>query len=211
MCLFILLGANACFADPTILVLGDSLSAAFQIPPEEGWVALLQAKLKTTYPQAVVINSSIVGDTTANGLQRLPSLLTEHKPDIIIIELGGNDGLRGLPVQSIKANLDAMIDKSLKARAKILLIGMRIPPNYGSTYTQQFEQTYQALSIQHQVPLIPFFLDNVALNPELMFPDKIHPNAKAQKTLLDTVWPKLEPLLSEVERVSILNHNKQTN
>lgn len=183
------------FAKPTILVLGDSLSAAFQIPPEDGWVALLQKKLSTAYPQAVVINSSLVGDTTANGLERLPSLLSEYDPDIVILELGGNDGLRGLPLQAIKSNLSQMIEKSLKANAKVLLVGMQIPPNYGATYTEQFQQNYLQLSKQYQIPLIPFFLENVALNPNYMLTDKIHPNAQAQPFLLNTIWQQLEPLL----------------
>lgn len=185
----------ACFGEPTILVVGDSLSAAYQIPPEEGWVALMENKLKPMYPQVTVINSSIVGDTTANGLERLPNLLTKYHPDIILIELGGNDGLRGLPAQRIKANLGEMIKLSQEIKAKVLLIGMRLPPNYGAPFTQQFNQNYSQLSSEYEVPLVPFLLENVAKNPKLMFPDRIHPTSLAQPQLLENVWPYLEPLL----------------
>ncbi len=187
--------SSPCQGKPTVLVLGDSLSAAYQIPPENGWVKLLENKLKDINSQANVINSSIVGDTTANGLQRLPSLLEQYQPDVVILELGGNDGLRGLEIQSIRTNLNQMIELSLKANAKVLLIGMRLPPNYGSTYTKQFYDNYQQLSEQHAIPLVPFLLDKIATQPKLMFEDHIHPTSEAQPIIVENVWPFLSPLL----------------
>nr|WP_235528407.1 arylesterase [Candidatus Berkiella aquae] len=184
-------------AKPTILVMGDSLSAAYQMAPHAGWVALLENKLKQDFPQVMVINSSIVGDTTAGGLQRLPTQLTKHSPDIVIIELGGNDGLRGLPILSIRSNLKKMIELCIAHKAKVLLVGMRLPPNYGASYTTQFAKNYVELSQDYSLPLVPFFLENVALKPELMLQDRIHPTASAQPILLDNLWPALKPLLSD--------------
>lgn len=182
-------------ANPVLLVVGDSLSAAYQIPPEDGWVSLLENKLKKTYPNVVVINSSTVGDTTAKSLEYLPDLLNTHHPDIVILELGGNDGLRGLSVQSIHTNLSKMIALSLKAKAKVLLIGMRLPPNYGKEYTQQFYENYQQLAEHYHIALVPFLLEKVALNPKLLFEDRIHPTKEAQPILVENVWPYLVPLL----------------
>lgn len=184
------------YAKPTILVMGDSLSAAYQMAPHNGWVNLLEIKLKETFPQAQVINSSIVGDTTAGGVQRLPKQLAKYRPDIVIIELGGNDGLRGLPISNIKANLNKMIELSLAQPSQVLLVGMRLPPNYGQSYTNEFANNYLSLSKEHGIALVPFFLDKVALVPGMMLPDRIHPTAKAQVILLDNVWPQLEPLLT---------------
>lgn len=176
--------------------MGDSLSAAYQMAPHNGWVNLLEIKLKENFPQAQVINSSVVGETTAGGLQRLPKQLAKYRPDIVIIELGGNDGLRGLPTPNIKANLNKMIETSLAQPSKVLLVGMRLPPNYGQGYTQEFANNYVSLSKEHAIPLVPFFLDKVALAPGMMLPDRIHPTAKAQVILLDNIWPHLEPLLA---------------
>jgi acyl-CoA thioesterase-1 len=184
-----------CFAEPTILVFGDSLSAAYQIPPEQGWVSLLENKVKTSLPDAVVINSSISGETTAEGLNRLTPLLDKYKPDIVILELGANDGLRGLPVIDIQSNLKAMIELSLKAQAKVLLIGIHLPVNYGSTYTEQFYNVYTQMKEKYDIPLVPFLLEHVALDPQLMQADHLHPTAAAQPLLLDNVWPYLKPLL----------------
>lgn len=183
------------FAKPTILVVGDSLSAAYQMAPHNGWVVLLENKLKKEFPEVKVINSSIVGDTTGGGVQRLPKELKQHQPDIVILELGGNDGLRGLPTATIKANLKSMIELCLDHKAKVLLIGMRLPPNYGVTYTEQFAKNYAQLSEAFSLPLVPFFLENVALKPNLMLEDRIHPTAQAQSILLENIWPSLEPLL----------------
>lgn len=184
-----------CHANPILLVLGDSLSAAYQIPPEDGWVALLENKLKKTNPDAVVINSSIVGDTTANGLERLPGLLAKYHPTIVIIELGGNDGLRGIPVQAIRENLNKMITLSKQSNAKVLLIGIKLPPNYGGKYGKEFYANYTALSESHKIALVPFILENIALNPKLMFEDRIHPTKDAQPIILENMWPYLTPLL----------------
>lgn len=182
-------------AKPTILVIGDSLSAAYQMAPHTGWVSLLENKLKNDFTEVKVINSSIVGDTSGGGLQRLPKQLAKYRPDIVIIELGGNDGLRGLPTSSIKANLRKMIELCIEHQAKVLMVGMRIPPNYGATYADQFAKNYVELSTEYSLPLVPFLLDNVALNPNLMLEDRIHPTANAQPILLNNVWPHLEPLL----------------
>lgn len=194
-CILYLFSYLPCHANPILLVLGDSLSAAYQIPPEEGWVSLLENKLRETYPSAKVINSSLVGDTTANGLERLPSLLEKYQPTIVIIEMGGNDGLRGLPIEAIRTNLSKMIDLSLKNNAKVLLVGIRLPPNYGGNYTKQFYANYTGLIEEYKVAFVPFLLENVALKPTLMFPDRIHPNREAQPILLKNVWPHLTPLL----------------
>lgn len=185
------------WAKPTLLVLGDSLSAAYQIPPERGWVALLNTQLKNDYPTATVINSSVTGDTTANGLTRLPSLLQEYHPDIVIIELGGNDGLRGLPIDTIKANLSTMITLCFKQNAKIILIGMRLPPNYGPEYTEKFANIYSELNQTYKISVVPFLLEKVALNPKLMQADGIHPTEIAQPLLLETVWPTVKSLLTQ--------------
>ncbi|MCS5707437.1 arylesterase [Candidatus Berkiella cookevillensis] len=180
-----------------ILILGDSLSAAYQIPEEQGWVALLAEELKITHPNWQVLNHSISGETTAGGRQRLPHLLKEHQPKIVIIELGGNDGLRGLPILMISKNLESMIEMCKKADSQVLLIGMKLPPNYSEKYTQQFENIYRRLSKRFDIPLLPFLLENVALDNALMQSDRIHPTADAQPILLESVRPVLLPLLSD--------------
>lgn len=179
------------------------MSAAYQMPPESGWVALLEARMKNLYPQYTVVNSSIAGDTTKNGLERLPGLLHQYHPYIVIIELGGNDALRGLPIPSIQSNLDAMIKLSLKANAKVLLVATPIPPNYGRTYTQQFDQIYVSLRDRYHIPLVPFLLEGVALNPKLMMPDGIHPTAEAQPILLENIWKDLKVILKEQDNRTI--------
>lgn len=186
--------ANA--ANPTILVYGDSLSAAYRLKKSQGWVALLQKKLAAQHYKYTIINASISGETTSGGLSRLTNTLAKTKPNIIIIELGANDGLRGLPVKEMKANLDAIIKQSKKINAKVLLIGMKIPPNYGPQYTEAFSDAYLQLSQQHQVALVPFMLDNIAAKPTLIQDDGLHPNALAQSMLLDNIWPTLQQLLS---------------
>lgn len=180
----------------SILVLGDSLSSAHQIPEERGWVALLATELKTTHPNWQVLNHSISGETTAGGRQRLPQLLKEYQPKIVIIELGGNDGLRGLPILRISKNLESMIEMSKQAGSQILLIGMKLPPNYSEKYTQAFENMYSHLSKKFEIPLLPFLLDGIALNKTLMQADRIHPTADAQPIMLDSIRPMLLPLLS---------------
>ena len=180
---------------PTLLVLGDSLSAAYGIRVEQGWVALLQARLRAKGYGHRVINASSTGETTGGALARLPRALATHRPAIVIVELGGNDGLRGLPVADIRANLEGIVQLSRQAGAQVLLVGMRIPPNYGAPYTQQFHALFGQLATAHRLALVPFFLERVALDDALMQEDGIHPSAVAQPRLLDEVWPRLEPLL----------------
>ncbi len=179
---------------PTLLVVGDSLSAAYGIPQETGWVTLLSQRLDS---QARVINASISGETTSGGASRLAGLLEKHRPDIVILELGGNDGLRGLPPQQMQANLNSMIEQSLASDAEVLLVGIDIPPNYGQAYREAFGQVFQKLADEYHLPLLPFLLDGVALKPELMQDDGIHPTAEAQPRILDNVWARLTPLLRE--------------
>jgi acyl-CoA thioesterase-1 len=180
---------------PAILVLGDSLSAAYGIRLEQGWVALLQGRLKAKGYGHRVINASASGETTGGALARLPRALQRHRPSIVIVELGGNDGLRGLPLGDVRANFEALIRLSREAGAKVLLVGMRIPPNYGPRYSQGFHDLYGELARQHRLPLVPFFLDGIALDDSLMLEDGLHPNAAAQPKLLDQVWPQLQTLL----------------
>ncbi|AOE84903.1 arylesterase [Pseudomonas sp. TCU-HL1] len=193
-CLSLLLLAQEAMAG-TVLVVGDSISAAFGLESSQGWVSLLGKRLSEKgYPQQVV-NASISGDTSAGGLSRLPALLAEHKPELVIIELGGNDGLRGQPPVQLQQNLAGMIDNARQQGASVLLLGMRLPPNYGVRYTTAFANVYSALATEKQVPLVPFFLDGVGGVPEMMQPDGIHPAAQAQSRLLENLWPTLEPLL----------------
>ena len=179
----------------TILIVGDSISAAFGLDTRLGWVSLLEQRLRQQGYDDQVINASVSGDTSAGGLARLPALLAEHKPDVVIVELGGNDGLRGqLPAQ-LKQNLAGMIDQSLEAGAKVLLLGMQLPPNYGARYTTAFARVYSELGEEKKVELLPFFLEGIGGHPELMQADGIHPAVGAQGRLLDNVWPVLKPLL----------------
>jgi acyl-CoA thioesterase-1 len=176
-------------------VLGDSLSAAYGIRLEQGWVALLQGRLKAKGYGHRVVNASASGETTGGALARLPRALERHRPAIVILELGGNDGLRGLPLSEVRGNFEALIRLSRGAGAKVLLVGMRIPPNYGPAYTRGFHELYEELARQHRLPFVPFFLDGIALDDSLMLEDGLHPNATAQPRLLDQVWPQLAPLL----------------
>ena len=179
----------------TILIVGDIISAAFGLDTRLGWVSLLEQRLREQGYDDKVVNASISGDTSAGGLARLPALLAEHKPDVVIVELGGNDGLRGqLPAQ-LKQNLAGMIDASQQAGAKVLLLGMQLPPNYGARYTRAFAAVYAELGQEKKVALVPFLLEGVGGKPELMQADRIHPAAGAQGLLLDNVWPVLKPLL----------------
>jgi acyl-CoA thioesterase-1 len=181
---------------PVILVFGDSVSAGFGLTRvEQGWVALLQTRLKQQEYVYQVVNASVSGETTAGGLGRLPRALTLHQPRIVILELGGNDGLRALPIQPMRTNLARMVDLAEAAGAKVLLLGMRIPPNYGPDYTEQFRSTYSDLARDKKLPLVPFLLNDIALTPALMQADGIHPNELGQPRLLDNVWPALKPLL----------------
>ena len=179
----------------TILIVGDSISAAFGLDTRIGWVALLEQRLKQQGYDDKVINASISGDTSAGGLARLPALLAAHKPEVVIIELGGNDGLRGQQPAQLKQNLAGMIAASQNAGAKVLLLGMQLPPNYGARYTQAFAKVYDELAHEKQVALVPFFLQGVGGNPQLMQADGIHPAADAQGLLLENAWPALKALL----------------
>ena len=178
-----------------ILILGDSLSAAYQMELSESWPALLQSRLTEDGHAYRVFNSSIVGDTTESGLARLPRLLAGQKPAIVIIELGGNDGLRGLPLEVTRANLQSMIDQSQSTGARVLLAGILLPPNYGKTYTERFSSMLEALGAGADIGYIPFLLEGVALDPALMQEDGIHPTSAAQPMVLRNVWTVLEPLL----------------
>ncbi|MBW2939389.1 arylesterase [Zhongshania aquimaris] len=175
-----------------ILILGDSISAAYGMRQQEGWVQLLQNDLEDS---VTIINASVSGETTAGGLQRLPPLLKEHKPSIVIIELGGNDGLRGYPILSIRKNLHALITQSANTGAQVLLLGMKIPPNYGKRYTDAFEQNYVQLADKLKVPLVPFILESIAGRRKLMQSDGIHPTADAQALIVQNVLPSLRDML----------------
>ncbi|WP_223668431.1 arylesterase [Kangiella shandongensis] len=179
----------------TILVLGDSLSSGYNFSPDKTWVALLEQKLGEENINYDVINSSISGDTTTQGLKRLPKLLEVYSPELVIIELGGNDGLRGFPPNVIKSNLSTLVKQSKNAGAEVLLLGIQIPPNYGEKYAQAFFENYQQLANEHQIGLVPFLLKDVGGKNELMQDDGIHPNEKAQPTLLNNVWPKVQETL----------------
>lgn len=180
---------------PVILVLGDSLSAAHGIEIKQGWVYLLQQRLQDKgYPHQVK-NESVSGDTSGQGLEKFERLLKQHQPSFLILELGANDGLRGSNLKRLKSNLSAILEQAKQAKVTVLLLGMRIPPNYGSAYSDRFQQIYQELVTQYQVAFIPFFLDSVVMRPELMLADNIHPNETAQPLLLDNIWQRLELLL----------------
>lgn len=179
-----------------ILVVGDSLSAGYGMELSQSWPRLLQNRLDDNGHQYRVVNSSITGDTTQGGLTRLPRLLEKHQPALVIIELGGNDGLRGLGVSVTRNNLSRMVQSSQEVGAKVILTGIRLPPNYGPAYTDQFYSIYSDMQEQFGLLLIPFFMEDVAFNPELMQGDGIHPNARAQPILLDSVWEFLEPELN---------------
>ena len=177
------------------LVVGDSISAAFGLDTAQGWVALLQKRLDQQGRSIHVVNASISGDTSAGGLARLPALLAKHRPALVMIELGGNDGLRGTPLTQLQQNLAGMISASQTSGAQVMLLGMRLPPNYGKRYTEGFAGVYEQLAATHQVPLLPFFLEGVGGVPGLMQADGIHPTADAQPRLLDNLWPLLEARL----------------
>jgi len=182
-------------AEPVILVLGDSLSAAYNMELDQAWPSLLQDRLTEDGYAYRVFNSSIVGDTTQSGLTRLPRLLSDYQPTVVIIELGGNDGLRGLPLGVTRSNLESMIDQSLAIGASVVLAGIHIPPNYGKTYTERFSKMYQELAVEYDVQFIPFLLEGIALDPSLMLEDGIHPTSAAQPLIVDTVLRALDPVL----------------
>ncbi len=195
----LLASAGASFASPahsapkTILVLGDSLSAEYGLSRGAGWVALLEQRLKAENIDAAIVNASISGETTSGGRTRLPALLKTHAPSIVVIELGANDGLRGLPVAAAAANFRAMIALSKKANAKVLLVGMRLPPNYGRDYADQFFALYATLAKEAKAPLVPFMFEGVS--NDMFQADRLHPAAQAHPIILTNIWPHLLPLL----------------
>lgn len=178
-------------------MLGDSISAAYGMSLEEGWVALLQQRLNETHPEHRVINASISGETSGGAATRLPALLQEHQPAIVVLELGGNDGLRGYPIKRLRANLMQMAQRSRASGAELVVLGMEIPPNYGRRYTQQFRESFAMVAQSNDGTLVPFFLDGIATDTSLMQADGIHPKPEAQPMLLANVWPTLKELLSD--------------
>ncbi|MBN8238494.1 arylesterase [Marinobacter hydrocarbonoclasticus] len=193
----LLLTLPALASQNTVLVVGDSLSAAHGVPSETAWVELLRNRINSQELNWTVVNASIGGETTDGGLRRLPGLLETHDPTIVIIELGGNDGLRGFPPNVIESNLANMIEQVRGIGATPLLVGMQIPPNYGQRYTTMFADIFPTLSDRYNTPLVPFFLDGIYDQDGLMQGDGIHPTEDAQPRLLDNIWPKLEPLLNK--------------
>lgn len=177
------------------MVLGDSLSAAYGIAQARGWVALLGERLERERPDYIVVNASISGDTSSGGSSRIARTLQQHAPSVLILELGANDGLRGLPVAQMKQNLSAIIQQAQKAGTRVLLVGMKLPPNYGPDYTQAFEATYAELAKRHKTALVPFLLEDFATKPELFQSDRVHPTAEAQPLMMTRVWEALRPLL----------------
>ncbi len=179
----------------SIVVVGDSISAGYGIEVQLGWVALLQNKLTDLQSSYVISNESISGDTSAGGLARLEQILTRHKPDVLLLELGANDGLRGLSPQEMKNNLTEIVRRSQKIGAKVMLLGMKIPPNYGKRYVEMFYEVYPQLSAELQIPYVPFILEEVALKSEMMQADGLHPNELAQPLIAEKIWGYLQPLL----------------
>ena len=178
---------------PVILILGDSLSAEYGLPRGTGWVNLLEGQLSKNKSPWSVFNASISGETSSGGVNRLPNLLSQKKPGIVLIELGANDALRGLPVSQTETNLRKMIQISKSAGARVLLCGIQIPSNYGQTYTKQFKELYPQLAKQEQIELLPFFLEGVATKPELFQADRLHPNVEAQSVIFKNVWGSMAP------------------
>jgi acyl-CoA thioesterase-1 len=184
-------------AEKSILVFGDSVSAAYGIAQSRGWAALLGERLKREQPDYIVVNASVSGDTSGGGLARIGPALEKHKPAVVIVELGGNDGLRGLPLAEMQKNLGAIIERAQKAGARVLLVGMRLPPNYGPDYTQAFESSFGELAKRYKTALVPFLMDGFAQKPELFQPDQIHPTVAAQPLMEERVWKALRPLLGD--------------
>ncbi len=191
----VLVPAAAQTGERVVLVVGDSLSAAYNMEREQGWVYLLRDRLESEYPGWTAANASITGDTTRGGLSRLPRALQEHDPDVVLIALGGNDGLRGIAPDEIRANLEQMIGLATAAGADVVLAGVRIPANYGPAYTRRFEQTFHQVAEEHGLPLLPSILTDVEERNELFQNDGIHPSADAQPLILDNVWPVLRPVI----------------
>jgi acyl-CoA thioesterase-1 len=193
---FALAASGSAYSAPkTVLVVGDSLSAEYGLARGSGWVALLEQKLKAEKLDARIVNASISGDTTSGGRSRLPALLAQHKPSVVVLELGANDGLRGLPVPSAEDNLRAMVRLAKQNNARVLLVGIRMPPNYGRAYTDRFTGMYKALSSDMKVPLVPYMLQGVDMLPTNFQADRLHPLANAHPVILNNIWPQLAPLI----------------
>ena len=193
---FVLVATVAAAAQrPTLLVFGDSLSAEYGLPQDTGWVSLLQQRLQTTKSSYRVVNASVSGETSAGGHVRLAATLKQYQPRVLILQLGGNDGLRGLPVNVFRANMDAMINLALAAKAKVLLVGIRLPTNYGKSYREKFQIAFDELAQRNRIALVTSLLDSVEARRELFQPDGVHPAKEAQPILLDNVWRRLAPLL----------------
>jgi len=186
---------SAYSAPKTVLVVGDSLSAEYGLTRGSGWVALLEQRLKRENIDARIVNASISSETTSGGRTRLPALLQQHRPDVVVLELGANDGLRGLPVPAAMDNLRTMIQLAQQNRARVLLVGMRMPPNYGRAYTERFAGMYKDLAGTYKVPLVPFMLDGVAQDPANFQADRMHPLATAHPIILNNIWPQFAPLV----------------
>jgi acyl-CoA thioesterase-1 len=195
LALSLLVPGAAAAAERSILVLGDSVSAAYGIAQSRGWVALLQERLKRERLDYSVVNASVSGDTSSGGLSRVATALDKHRPSVLILELGGNDGLRGLPIAEMRKNLSVIIERAQTAGARILIVGMRLPPNYGPDYTQAFEASFAELAKRHKTALVPFLLEGFAERPDLFQPDQIHPTAAAQPLMEERIWKALRPLL----------------
>jgi acyl-CoA thioesterase-1 len=194
----IVASASAHAETSVILVFGDSISAGYGLPHvDQGWVELLKTRLKAQGYGYQVVNASVSGETTAGGLARLPRALELHHPSIVIIELGGNDGLRALPIAQFRDNLTQLVALATASGAKVLLLGMRMPPNYGPQYTEQFAKVFSDLARDKKIPAVPFLLTDIALNQNLLQGDEIHPNVDGQPILLNNVWPALQPLLKK--------------
>jgi acyl-CoA thioesterase-1 len=194
--LLLSLAMSAHSASKTIVVLGDSLSAEYGLVRGQGWVSLLQKKLEAEHIDAQIINASISGETTSGGKARLQAILDKHRPSILVIELGANDALRGLSLAATRDNLRAMVDSAKNAGAKVLVVGMQIPPNYGHDYTTQFAKVFTDLSKEKKVPLVPFMLAGVAENPDMFQADRMHPGPEAHPVILNNIWPQLKRLLA---------------
>jgi acyl-CoA thioesterase-1 len=189
------LGASGDMRAPVLLVVGDSISAGYGLAAGESWVGLLAARLEKEGYSEQVVNASISGDTTAGGRARLPALLREHRPEVVMIELGGNDALRGGNLDATRANLDAMVKDAKDAHAKVLLVGMKVPPNYGSGYARRFEQVFEDVAKSRRVPVVPYLFEGFGEDLSQFQPDRIHPKAEAEPKILANVWPALVPLL----------------
>jgi acyl-CoA thioesterase I len=192
---FVLASLAAAASPGRILVYGDSLSASYGIGQQEGWVALLQERLRKSGLDYTVANASISGETTSGGAARIAPTLVREKPGVVIVELGANDGMRGLPVAQMKDNLDRIVRAAKSAGSRVLLVGMKMPPNYGPAYTREYEEAFRKLAREHKLPLVPFFLEGIADRRELFQADQLHPTAQAQPILLEAVWRQLRPLL----------------